>query len=67
VGANHESDYPRLDEWVTRIAKWKKAGLKNVYFFVHQNVEVESPLLAAYFIKKLNKKIGTELHVPETL
>jgi len=68
VGANHaESDRARLDEWVTRIAKWKKAGLKNLYFFVHQNVEKESPLLSAYFIEKLNKKIGTKIPVPQTL
>ena len=67
VGANHESDRARLDEWIERIAKWKKAGLKNLYFFVHQNVEKESPLLSAYFIEKLNKKIGTKLHIPQTL
>jgi len=67
VGANHPTDYPRLDEWITRIAKWKKAGLRNLYFFVHQNVEQESPLLSAYFITKLNKKIGSDLHVPKTL
>jgi uncharacterized protein YecE (DUF72 family) len=67
VGANHESDRDRLDEWVERVARWKKAGLANLYFFVHQNVEKESPLLSAYFIKKLNKKIGTDLHVPKTL
>ena len=67
VGANHESDKPRLDEWIDRIAKWKKAGLENLYFFVHQNVEKESPLLSAYFIEKLNKKIGTKLHIPQTL
>lgn len=68
VGANEPtSDRSRLDEWVDRIAKWKKAGLQNLYFFVHQNVEKESPLLSAYFIKKLNKKIGTDLQVPKTL
>ncbi len=67
VGANHESDYPRLDEWIERIAKWKKAGLRNLCFFVHQNVEVESPLLSAYFVERLNKKIGTKLHIPKTL
>jgi uncharacterized protein YecE (DUF72 family) len=67
VGANHESDFPSLDEWIARIAAWKKAGLQNLYFFVHQNVEVESPLLSAYFIERLNKKIGTDLHIPETL
>jgi len=67
VGANHPSDYPRLDEWIDRIAAWKKQGLEHLYFFVHQNVEQESPLLSAYFISNLNKKIGTDLHIPKTL
>ena len=68
VGANvPDSDRERLDEWVDRIAKWKKAGLKNLYFFVHQNIEKESPLLSAYFIGKLNKKIGSTLKPPKTL
>lgn len=68
VGANHESsDRERLDEWVERIANWKKQGLEKLYFFVHQNIEKESPLLSAYFIEKLNKKIGTDLAIPQTL
>jgi len=68
VGANEpESDRKRLDKWVERIAEWKKQGLSELNFFVHQNVEKESPLLSAYFIKKLNKKIGTDLHIPKTL
>ncbi len=68
VGANYDDkDYPRLDEWVDRIADWKKQGLETLYFFVHQNVERESPLLSAYFIEKLNKKIGTDLKIPATL
>ncbi len=67
VGANHASDYTRLDEWVERIAKWKKKGLAELCFFIHQNTEKESPLLAAYFIEKLNKKIGSDLKIPATL
>ncbi len=67
VGANHESDYARLDDWVERLAEWKKKGLTNINFFVHQNMELESPLLSAYFIEKLNKKLGTDLHIPKTL
>jgi uncharacterized protein YecE (DUF72 family) len=67
VGANHASDYNRLDDWVERIADWKKQGLKELYFFVHQNIEKESPLLSAYFIEKLNKKVGTTLPIPKTL
>ncbi|HET8964007.1 MAG TPA: DUF72 domain-containing protein [Chitinophagales bacterium] len=64
VGANHESDYTRLDPWIKRIVKWQKAGLKELNFFIHQNHEVESPLLSAYFIKQLNKALKTDLHAP---
>jgi uncharacterized protein YecE (DUF72 family) len=67
VGANHPSDYDRLDDWIERIAAWKKQGLQELYFFVHQNVELESPLLSAYFIERLNKKVGTDLAIPKTL
>ena len=64
VGANAESDYARLDDWLERIKLWKEEGLKNLYFFVHQNVELASPLLSAYFIENVNKAFGTEIHVP---
>ncbi len=64
VGANHESDWSRLDDWMDRIKKWTDAGLENLYFFVHQNLEKESPVLAAAFIEKLNKEYGLEMTVP---
>ncbi|MEP5611627.1 MAG: DUF72 domain-containing protein [Cyclobacteriaceae bacterium] len=64
VGANHESDYTRMDDWLKRLDKWKKAGMRNLYFFVHQNLEKESPVLSAYFIEKLNKKFKLDLTIP---
>lgn len=64
VGANAESDYARLDDWLERIKVWKEEGLQNLYFFVHQNVEKASPLLSAYFIEKVNKEFGTNIHIP---
>lgn len=64
VGANHESDYKRLEDWVERLAEWKEQGIKEIDFFVHQNIEKESPLLSAYFIKLLNSKLGTSLKIP---
>jgi uncharacterized protein YecE (DUF72 family) len=67
VGSNDPSDYTRLDKWIARIADWKKKGLKDLYFFVHQWEEEESPKLSAYFIERLNKKIGTKLKVPASL
>ena len=66
VGANHTSDYSRLDDWLERIKTWIDNGLQNLYFFVHQNIEVESPLLSAYFIKKLNNELGFDLKIPKT-
>ena len=67
VGANHESDYDRLDDWVERLDLWCKQGLRNIHFFVHQNLEVESPLLSSYFIGKLNEKFNVNLKIPQTL
>ncbi|MDC6364637.1 MULTISPECIES: DUF72 domain-containing protein [Flavobacteriaceae] len=67
VGANHQSDYPRLDDWVQRLSAWKAMGLENIHFFVHQNVELESPLLSAYFIDVLNKELNFDLVIPKTL
>lgn len=68
VGSNEPvSDRARLDDWIGRIAQWKKTGLQKLFFFVHQNEEQESPALAAHFIERLNRKIGTTLAVPKTL
>ncbi len=67
VGANHPTDYTRLDDWVERLGQWKKQGIRSIHFFVHQNVEVESPLLSAYFIEKLNKELGVQLKIPSHL
>ena len=64
VGANHESDYDRLDDWVVRLKNWTDLGLRKIHFFVHQNLELASPLLSAHFIKNLNKTLGTNLTVP---
>ena len=64
VGANHKSDYTRLDDWVERLKIWKDNGIGEIDFFVHQNIEKESPLLSAYFIKKLNENLGTDLKIP---
>ncbi len=64
VGANHPSDVTRLDEWIARIEKWKEEGLQKLYFFVHQNIELESPLLAKHFIEKLNDTLKLDVPVP---
>lgn len=64
VGANHHSDKERLNDWVERIKIWREQGLQKLYFFVHQNLEVESPLLATHFIQNLNKELNLTLAIP---
>jgi len=64
VGANHATDVDRLDDWIKRIKKWRKEGLQKLYFFVHQNVELESPLLAAHFIEEMNKAFKLDINIP---
>lgn len=64
VGANHPTDYLRLDEWVDRIAAWREQGLNSLHFFLHQHVEKESPLLSAHFIEKMNKAFSLNIKVP---
>ncbi|UBZ10143.1 DUF72 domain-containing protein [Leeuwenhoekiella palythoae] len=64
VGANHPTDYERLDDWVARLGVWIEEGISKINFFIHQNVEKESPLLATHFIKKMNEKYDFDLHLP---
>ncbi|NBC83027.1 MAG: DUF72 domain-containing protein [Bacteroidetes bacterium] len=64
VGSNHPSDYTRLDDWIERLKTWKEAGLQNVYFFVHQHIEKEMPMLASHFIKLANEHLDQDMYVP---
>ena len=64
VGANAPSDYQRLDDWIERIKQWRALGLQSLHFFVHQNIEKESPMLSAYFIEKLNKEFDLDIKIP---
>ena len=67
VGANHLSDYKRLDHWIERIGKWFYKGIESISFFIHQNTEIESVQLSAYFIKNLNQKLNLNIKVPLTV
>ncbi|MBQ0768646.1 MAG: DUF72 domain-containing protein [Bizionia sp.] len=66
VGANHASDYQRLDDWVQRLKIWKSEGIQEINFFIHQNIELESPLLATYFINEINEKLDYNIKLPNS-
>ncbi|HEY3389493.1 MAG TPA: DUF72 domain-containing protein [Prolixibacteraceae bacterium] len=68
VGANDPlSDRTRLDDWIGRLKIWVDQGLRDINFFVHQNIERESPLLSAYFIERVNKEFGLTIQLPKLL
>lgn len=60
----HPSDYTRVDQWVSRIREWLDAGLSRVYFFLHENEEVHSPVIAKYAVEQFNKVCGVNLTMP---
>ena len=60
----HPTDYTRVDQWIQRIRSWMDAGLSRVYFFLHENTEVYSPVIAKYAIEQFNKHCRTSLPEP---
>lgn len=67
TAADHPIDFKRLDDWVDRLVEWSEQGLQEIDFFIHQNADKENPLLATYFIEKMNERLGFELKIPATL
>lgn len=65
VATNNETDYKRLDDWIRRLTLWKEQGLRNLSFFIHQDIEADSPLLFDYFIRNINIAWKTDLHSPK--
>lgn len=63
----HASDYQRIDDWVSRIKSWREAGLKQVYFIVHQPDEHLCIDLAIYLVEKMNADCNLQLTPPRLL
>lgn len=57
----HETDFKRLDDWVSRIKYWADSGLKEIYFFIHSLDERYAPQLAQYLVRELNEKCDAAL------
>lgn len=56
-----DSDKARVDEWVVRLKSWLNQGLENIYFFLHQHDEADTPLIADYTIQEFNKHLKSDL------
>lgn len=55
------SDKKRVDNWVERLQEWLSKGLEEVYFFLHQHDESDTPIIADYTIEKFNKYLKADL------
>ncbi len=55
------SDKKRVDDWVERLQEWLSKGLEEVYFFLHQHDESDTPIIADYTIGKFNKYLKADL------
>ena len=60
----HATDYLRIDTWARRIQRWLSAGLRKVYFIVHQPEEHLCVDLAIYTVKQLNLHCDLRLSPP---
>lgn len=49
----HETDYARVDDWITLLLDWLERGIKEVYFFSHQPDNMLSPEMCEYFVAQL--------------
>ncbi len=61
----HQTDYQRMDEWAFKIKEWIENGLEEVYFFLHQEQEKNTVVIAAYMARKLNEVCGLNIKEPE--
>lgn len=53
--ALHPTDNQRLAAWAQQLEEWKKQGLQEVWFWVHQPDEILVPEAAEIFEKELSK------------
>lgn len=63
----HKTDFSRLDEWAERSMYWINSGLKELYFFMHQDDEIYTPSTAKYFIDKITELGGSVSKSPKTV
>jgi hypothetical protein len=51
----HPSDFVRIDAWIERLDKWIKAGLGEIYFFMHEPDKALTSDVCGYMIERINK------------
>lgn len=62
ISYGHETDYPRIDDWVKLISVWQSKGLPEIYFFLHFPDENTNLDVLLYTVEQFEKlKPGKEV------
>ncbi len=54
----HETDYIRFQAWQKRIDEWRKSGLSELYFFVHQPEDDQTHTFGKFVIDQFQRQFG---------
>ncbi len=49
----HPTDYSRIQNWASRFTQWMNQGIDDIYFFTHQQHELNAPVLNKYLLEQL--------------
>lgn len=57
----HPSDHARMVEWAARLKAWSDAGLKRIFFFIHEPDDIKTPQMTQFAVKSLVEIAGADL------
>ncbi len=57
----HPTDFPRITDWVNRLADWKESGAEEIYFFIHSPSHTQMPLLGKNAANQFNQILNAGL------
>jgi uncharacterized protein YecE (DUF72 family) len=60
----HETDFTRIQSWVSRLKIWCDMGLKNIYFFTHEPDNLKAPDLALFLLNEISTNFPAILRGP---
>jgi uncharacterized protein YecE (DUF72 family) len=55
IAYGHETDFPRIDDWLKLIKEWQTKGLPEIYFFLHFPNDASNTEIVQYAMDKFQK------------
>lgn len=62
-----KTDYERMEDWIERMDKWTKEGLKEFHFWLHQPDNIKTAEMAVFLIQKLKEKGYSDINPPKEI